>query len=362
MTAETVRILVVEDFEPDYELLSMTLGRQGIAAHCLRVEDGESMAAALQSGHWDAVISDHQLPRFSSFEALATLRASGRMLPFIIVSGTIGEDVAVEAMRAGADDYLIKGRLTRLGAALRRALADAQTRRERLQAQAALRESEARLRALSAHLQTAVENERKAIAREIHDDIGGMLTALRFDLSWIVRRSSDERVERARQAIDTLDQIMLASQRIMRSLRPPVLEAGIVAALEWQAAQFRKRTGIACRFSSSVERVTIDEEAAVTIYRTVQEALTNVVKHAQATRVSMDLVLRNGLLSLEITDDGCGLTAADLQKITSFGLRGLAERSHAAGGWLDVLPAARGTTVLLTMPAGACPAEPEHAE
>lgn len=356
MDTSPIRILVVEDSELDFELLTATLARQGVVADCTRVEDGESMQRLLSGGGFDAVISDHNLPRFSSTRALEVLKVSGQVLPFLIVSGTIGEDAAVEAMKAGADDYLTKGSLARLGAALRRAIADARARRERVAAELALQESEQRLRSLSAHLQSAVEDERRAISREIHDDIGGMLTALRFDLGWIERHGGEAVAARARQALDTVGQALAASQRIMRSLRPPVLEAGIVPALDWQATQFRKRTGIGCRFASSVEKLELDDERATTVYRTVQEALTNVVKHAAATAVSIDLVLRENTLSLEISDNGSGLSNDDLRKPASFGLRGLAERANAAGGWLDVLPAPHGTTVLLTLPlAGAEP-------
>jgi signal transduction histidine kinase len=358
-----IRILVVEDSEPDFDLLDMTLTRQGMKVRCRRVEDRETMRQALADEGWDAVISDHHLPRFSSLEALRTLSESGLCLPFIIVSGTIGEEVAVEAMRAGADDWLTKGRLGRLGAALQRALSDARARRERAAAQAALHESERRLREFSVHLQSAVEEERRAIAREIHDDIGGLLTSLRFDLSWIERHAAEQVAERARQARETLGQAMQASQRIMRNLRPPVLEAGVVAALEWQATQVERRTGIECRLNANVERVHLDDAAATTVYRTAQEALTNVVKHARARRITMDLVLRDDQLSLEITDDGVGLVASDLRKPGSFGLQGLAERAHAVGGWLDVLPAERGTTVLLTLPVHADARPPDdHVE
>lgn len=345
-----LRILVVEDSAADFELLRLTLERQGLLTRLERVETGEQMASALQRGGWDAVISDHQLPRFSSIEALQTLRASGLDLPFIIVSGAIGEEIAVDAMRAGADDYLLKGRLARLAPALQRAVKSASDRRERARATAALADSEQRLRSLSAHLQTAVEAERGAIAREIHDDVGGMLTALRFDLAWIERHATSEIAQRARQALETLTHAMQASQRIMRNLRPPVLEAGVVAALEWQVTQFAKRSGIQARFSSNAERLTLDDEAALTVYRTAQEALTNVSKHAQAASVTVDLVARDGLVSLEISDDGRGFDGDALQKAGSFGLRGLTERAASCGGWLDVLPASRGTTVLLTLP------------
>jgi signal transduction histidine kinase len=346
-----IRILVVEDSELDFELLKATLRRQGISAALERVEDEPAMRAALGQGAWDAVISDHQLPRFSSLQALQTLKQSGLELPFIIVSGTIGEDVGVAAMREGADDYLTKGRLDRLGAALARGIASAQARRERTQAQAALADSEQRLRALSMHQQRAIDDERKAIAREIHDDIGGLLTALRFDLSWIERHSNDQAVvARTAQARQTLLEAMQASQRIMHDLRPPVLEAGVVAALQWQAQQFAARTALPCEFHSNVEQITVSDEASMALYRCAQEALTNIVKHSGARHVKLDLVASDQEVSLEISDDGHGLQGRDLDKPGSFGLRGLTERARAAGGWLEVLPDATGTTVMITLP------------
>ena len=267
---------------------------------------------------------------------------------------------AVACLRDGADHFLAASDRAdpgALAAALLETSQQADRRRAAEDAMNALRASENRLRALCAYLQTTIESERKAIAREIHDDVGGLLTALRFDLEWIWRHAEKEIGRRALHALEGVAQAMSASQRISRHLRPPVLEAGVVAALEWQVEQFRQRTQLAVRFSSHAEELILDDVSAVTVYRCVQEALTNIVKHAQAQRVSVDLVARDGLLSVEISDDGAGLSGADLNKPGSFGIRGLAERAHAAGGWLDVSPSATGTTVLLTLPLTA-PAAP----
>jgi len=345
-----LRLLVVEDDEDDFLLLVATLGRQGLNVACERVEDADAMAAALAAGGWDAVISDHHLPRFSSTEALQVLRDSGQVLPFLIVSGAIGEDVAVEAMRQGADDYLIKGRLARLGPALTNALRAARTRRENLAAQQALRESETRLRELSAHLQSVVEEERRAIAREVHDEIGGTLTALRFDLAWIGRHGGEAIAHRVEQALETLTLAQKATQDIVRDLRPPVLDAGIVAAIEWQLAQFHRRSGVVTRLHTNTDRIALSDAVAITVYRTLQEALTNVAKHAQASMVAVDMVLSDAELSLEIHDDGRGIAQTDLDKPQSFGLRGLTERARAVGGWLEVSRSASGATLLLTVP------------
>ncbi|MBN9430640.1 MAG: response regulator [Burkholderiales bacterium] len=345
-----LKLLVVEDSELDFELLLATLARDGLAVSATRVETREQMTQAMADGEWDAVISDHHLPVFSSIEALQVVQASGRILPFIIVSGMIGEETAVAAMKSGADDYLVKGRLARLVPALLNALSAAQARRERQRAITALEESEQRLRRLLAHMETVVDEERAAIAREVHDDVGGMLTALRFDLSWIERNGDARSAERARHAMSTLAQVMQTAQRIQRNLRPPVLDAGLLPALDWQLEEFKRRTGIAASFSSNVETLELAADPAMTVYRTLQESLINVAKHAQAGSVRVDLIASAGQLSLEISDDGRGMVAGDLDKPTSFGLRGLAERAERIGGWLDVSPGERGTCVLLSIP------------
>src|SRR5688500_15740005 len=137
--------------------------------------------------------------------ALDMLRASRRLVPFIIVSGEIGEDTAVEAMRNGASDYLLKNNLARLEPALLHAIEAAETRRARERADLELGVSKQRLHELAQHLQTSVEMERAAIAREIHDDVGGSLTALKFDLAWIARHTDDPKVQsRVHGALETV--------------------------------------------------------------------------------------------------------------------------------------------------------------
>ncbi len=361
-----IRILVVVATDEECASIEGTLRQQGHFVECHRVGTREAMLDALQREPWDAVIAEHRLPSGVGNETLRALRERGVLLPLLIVSRAMGEDVAVDVMRAGADDVLFRGRLGRLGRALTNALRAAEGRRERQQAESALRASEHRLRALSGHLQTAIEEERRAIAREIHDEIGGALTALRYDLGWIERNADDDPLrQRAQQALETLTMAQQAGQRIIRDLRPPVLDTGIVAALEWQLALFRKRTGASGRLRSNMDDVVLSEDASMTVYRTLQEALTNVVKHAGASRVNVDLIVRDGMLSLEIADDGCGVADTDLAKPESYGLRGLTERARALGGWIEVSAAERGTVLLLTIPMDPVPAlkrsRPQHA-
>jgi signal transduction histidine kinase len=346
----TVRLLHIEDSEPDHALAMAVLRRAGLAVDAVRVETRDEFLRAL-AHRWDVILSDYNLPGFSGLEALAMLRGSGRLLPFILVSGEIGEDTAVEAMRNGASDYLLKNNLSRLAPAIEHAIAAEETRRAKLQADRELQASQARLSELAQHLQTSVESERHAIAREIHDDVGGSLTALKFDLDWIGRRvTQPELRQRVQSALDTVTHAIEASQRIMHNLRPAILEQGLVAALQWMASRFERRSGIVCEFRTSHERLSLPVGVPLVAYRTAQEALTNVSKHAHASRVSIDLSLTGGVLSLEISDDGRGLSQADLAKAQSFGIRGLKERALTVGGWIDLSSGPGGTTLILSVP------------
>jgi signal transduction histidine kinase len=360
--APRCRLLHLEDSELDHSLALAYLQRAGLAVQALRVESRDQFTLALAEP-WDVILSDYNLPGYSGLEALAHLRERGVDLPFILVSGQIGEDTAVEAMRNGASDYLLKNNLARLAPAIEHAVARHEAKRARAEADRELAASRQRLSELAQHLQTSVETERHAIAREIHDDVGGSLAALRFELDWVRRHSAEPAVQqRMASALELLTHATQSSQRIMQNLRPAILEQGLVAALQWMTRGFEKRTGIACVFRTSHERLTLPAQALLVplvAYRTAQEALTNVSKHAGATQVSVDLSLAGGVLSLEISDNGRGIAGADLAKAQSFGIRGLHERASTVGGWVELGSSGvgRGTTLILSVPVAA-PGEP----
>lgn len=348
--AHALRVLHLEDSAPDHELMLAHLRRGGIEVRSLRVDSEGAFLAALQQD-WDVVLSDFNLPGFSGLVALDLLRASGRDIPFILVSGEIGEDVAVEAMRNGASDYLLKNNLARLVPAILHAVEATETRHARERADRELNKSRQRLRELAQHLQTSIEHERAAIAREIHDDVGGSLTALKFDLAWIARHTTDEGVRlRVQSALETVTLAIESSQRIMHNLRPAILEQGLVAALQWIASRFEKRTGVPCEVRIPAHAPEWPPGVPLVAYRTAQEALTNITKHAQATRVQIDLSLAGGVMSLEISDNGRGLSQQDLAKARSFGIRGLHERAGTVGGWVDLSSGPAGTTLILSVP------------
>ncbi|WP_141289666.1 sensor histidine kinase, partial [Ideonella azotifigens] len=205
---------------------------------------------------------------------------------------------------------------------------------------------------LAQHLQTSVEMERAAIAREIHDDVGGGLSALKFELAWMARQASTppELKARLETSIETVTHALEASQRIMHNLRPAILEQGLVAALQWMTSRFEKRTGITTEFRTSQDNPVLPAGVPLVAYRTAQEALTNVSKHAQASKVRLDLSLAQDVLSLEVSDNGKGLSGEDLAKTRSFGIRGLHERASTVGGWVDLSSGPTGTTLILSVP------------
>jgi signal transduction histidine kinase len=347
-----LRLLHLEDSESDHELTLAHLLHGGLQIDALRVDTEFQFISALEpSTPWDVIVSDYNLPDFSGLVALEWLKKSGRMIPFILVSGEIGEDTAVAAMRNGASDYVLKNNLSRLVPAVLHAVEVYEVHLARQNADRELSESKRRVQELVQHLQTTVESERAAISREIHDDVGGSLTALKFDLAWIARHAnSPEVTQRVTSALETVSHAIEASQRIMHNLRPAILEQGLVAALQWMASRFEKRTGVRCEFRSRHQHLTLPMGVPLVAYRAVQEALTNITKHAQAKQVHIDLSLAGGVLSLEVSDNGKGLSPKDLAKASSFGIRGLHERAGTVGGWVDLSSSVSGTTLILSVP------------
>jgi len=345
-----LRVLHVEDSDLDHQLILAQLSRAGLRFHMERLDVLPAVLAALDQP-WDAIVSDYNLPGFTGLEVLEAVKDRQLLTPFLLVSGEIGEDAAVAAMRNGASDYLLKNNLARLAPALLNAIDAVDSERARRAADDELVRSKQRLHQLAGHLQTSVELERAAIAREIHDDVGGSLTALKFDLAWIDRHAKEPEVrQRVAAALETVSSAIDASQRIMHNLRPAILEQGLVAALQWMTDRFGKRTGVETTFRTSHEKMQLAIGVPLVAYRFAQEALTNVSKHAQATKVSVDVSQAGGVLSIEVTDNGKGLSGEDLAKARSFGIRGLHERAETVGGWVDISSKPGGTTLILSVP------------
>ena len=217
-----------------------------------------------------------------------------------------------------------------------------------------IRASSEQLRALASRLQKVREEERTVIAREIHDELGQALTGLKLDVSWMKRHlpHDHESVAQCASILQRIDQTLTAVRRIATELRPSVLDQlGLAAALEWQGHEFEIRTGIVAEIDSCADDIPIPAELGSSAFRILQESLTNVARHASATRVRIQLRLSPERLRLEIGDDGIGIPAEQLEGTRSLGLIGMRERALACGGTLDIVrPDGGGTTIRLRVP------------
>ncbi len=223
------------------------------------------------------------------------------------------------------------------------------------------RDATERLRQLAVHLETVREHERVHLSREIHDDLGGNLTALKMDMNWLKRRCApeDSPIQEKLTAMATLaDQTIQALRRIITELRPALLDdLGLIPAVEWQLTEFMKRTGLSTELRlgkvPDISRVEIPGEVAVAAFRTLQEALTNVLKHADAHHITVLAYLEGSDFVLVINDDGRGVEPEQLHKRGSYGILGMRERTHNLGGSLDITPLPQGgTSVTLRLPLG----------
>lgn len=208
---------------------------------------------------------------------------------------------------------------------------------------------------LTAHIHKIKEQERSAIAREIHDDLGGNLTAIKIGLSSMINRlnaGKDIPLAHAESLVSIVDSTFEAVHRISSDLRPNVLDLGIVAALDWQSKEFEKQLAITCKFTCNQSEVVVMPEQAITLFRIFQESMSNIVKHAHATHVDVDLNAGNHEIVMTITDNGVGIKSGDVIKENSFGLRGMRERAAALSGSFNVTQSTKqGTVITLTIPA-----------
>ena len=376
-----LHILHLEDSELDHALVKRALQSTEDACTLVRVETlydfecaltgtGTDSCHAAHGGRgFDVILADYRLPGLTALDAWALMQSKHLHLPFILLSGAIGESAAVAAIKAGISDYLPKDDLGKLRHVIQRAIEMHHIRLAKDMADAELALSERRLAGFADHLQTAIEQERTAIAREIHDDIGGALAAIRFDLAWLGRHTLDSAsCAHIASATAMLQHAIEASQRIMMNLRPAILDQGLEAAIQWLANSFSKRTGIATHITCSLQFQPhlLSKPVQLAAYRTAQEALTNIGKYAQCSQVKIELSDADHVLTLEVTDNGVGILATDFDKSTSYGIRGLRERARTVSGWLDVssLPSC-GTSIILSIPltptsTSSCPDDTEN--
>ncbi len=501
-----LRVLYVEDSPRDAELVLLFLKNEGLDIAAKVVGQHDEVVNALKASEWDLVLSDCHLPLLTVEEVLRKVRHYDSNLPFIAVSGAIGEEEAVSLLKNGAQDFVSKNNLSRLAPAIRRELHEAESRCARKRAEKALKKSEERfklamrgandglwdwslgsavvyysprwmkmlgygeqelpatmktfeqllhpadkeqvfkkvgrwikkpvdryemeyrmrmsngeyasvlsrgfvyaeegvasriigthvditerkrtelallqskkqLRELGLHIQKVREEEKAYIAQEVHDELGATLTALNVDIHWLEHKLSDSQEEMKKKISDMSGLVATAAEacsRIVTELRPSVLnDLGLLAALEWQAKEFSQRCDIPCQVSTNLDEITMENDRAIAVFRICQEALTNIARHASATRIEVIVLQQGNTLLLQIADDGVGLPAAEpvqqnsdyiegfaerraeVRKASAFapgsyGIRGMGERALFLGGKLHLeSEPGEGTRVVLRVP------------
>lgn len=231
---------------------------------------------------------------------------------------------------------------------------------ERKRAEERLKESHEQLRSLAAHLETVREEERTRVAREIHDELGSALTCLKMDLAWMAKRipmtgssgKASQLVPKIQSMSKFVNEMVQLVQKVSTELRPAVLdELGLGPAMEWQAKEFQSRTGITCTLDIYPESLAIDGDRATAVFRILQEILTNVIRHADATSVSIHMKRSVRNLELKVTDNGRGITLMQISSPKSLGLVGMRERALLWGGEVTIFgEREKGTTVVLRLP------------
>ncbi|MGD0278220.1 MAG: PAS domain S-box protein [Smithella sp.] len=262
-------------------------------------------------------------------------------------------------LRKDGEEIICRMKASRIGEKLRekRIVVTYEDITAEKKAQEDLKRSRQELRNLSVHLQSVREEESTRVARKIHDELGQSLTALQMDLSWLINRlpAGNKSIREKTQNMSGLvDATIESVHNITTELRPSLLDdLGLAAAIEWQAADFQKRSGIRCQAHIGCGDSVINKEQATAIFRIFQETLTNIARHARATLCKVSLTENENELRLEVTDNGIGITQWQIDDTQSFGMIGMRERAHLWGGTVhvrNVKPS--GTMVKVLIPLG----------
>jgi signal transduction histidine kinase len=350
-----IRILLLEDNPTDADLVRHALRAGGLSFSCEHVDNKNAFIRRLEKSPPELILADFSLPTLDGYTALEIAQKICPDVPFIFVTGTLGEEVAIETLKKGATDYVLKHRLSRLVPSVHRAMRETEGLIEQKRTEEQLRRSHEQLRALSVHLQYVREEERIRIAREVHDELGQAMTGLKLQLMWLSGRVP-ENLKAAHAKIhvmaDGIDATIHAIRRIATELRPGLLDtAGLPAALEWQANEFQKQTGIECSVSVAIGDTVLNQDLNTAFFRIFQETLTNVIRHARAGKVEVRLFEAAKHFILEVKDNGRGISESEIENTKSIGLIGMRERAALLGGEVQLRgEPGKGTTVSVRIP------------
>jgi signal transduction histidine kinase len=363
-TESQAKILVVDD-DPR-NLMAMQALLQSNGQSVVLAKSGEEALSSALLHDFAVVLLDARMPGMDGFDTARLMREQPRTrhTPIIFLTAAYEDMPSMfRGYEAGAVDYIVKPLIPEVlkskisvfvelhnkNAVLTREIA------ERKRVEEHLRRSEENLRALASHLQSVREEEWTRISREIHDELGQTLTGLKMDLTWLANRLTPDQTalaEKAKTMFGLIDDSVHSVRKIASRLRPEVLdELGLAAAIEWQAREFQMRAGIRCTVSVPPESFVTDAERSTAAFRIVQELLTNVARHANATRVAISMLVNADAMVLEIQDNGKGIAEADISSAKALGILGMRERVLPFGGKIEFTGSAdKGTRAIVSIP------------
>jgi signal transduction histidine kinase len=364
LAAQRPAILIVED-EPRNR---MALQELLVSPECevVAVESGLEALRQVLKRDFAVIVLDVRMPEMDGFETARLIRERerSRHIPIIFLTGA-SEDVhsMFRGYELGAVDYItkppipqiLKSKIAVFIELFRKTAVLTQEVAERKHAEERLLASEENLRALTARLLVVREEEWQRISREIHDELGQLLTGLKMEINLLLGRLPRDQPEltaRADSVFKLIDDTIQTMRRIASGLRPEALDhLGLIAGIEWHLRDFRRRSGIRCELSLPHEMPALDSERSLAVFRIFQELLTNVARHAAATRIDIDMRVEAGALVLTVADNGKGITESSARSPKSLGLLGIRERLHPFGGTAHISGSpGRGTKATVSIP------------
>src|SRR2546421_6086206 len=342
------KILLVDDGPRSLFALQELLG--SLEQNLMVAQSGEEALRLALKNDFAVILLDVRMPGIDGFETAKLIRnrERSRLTPIIFLTAAADEMASMfRGYEVGAVDYLMKPVVPEILKSKVAVFVELYRKSERL------RDSEEKLRRLAAHLISIREEERAHIAREIHDELGQVLTGLKMEVTWLAKRLTDPALlEKTDSMCGLIDSTVQTVRKIATGLRPEMLDdMGLIAAVAWQAKEFQKRTGIRCRTKLPPESVKPDVDISTTMFRIFQEILTNVARHSRATRVDMELGISEERVTLDVIDNGVGIADSDLNGKKSLGLLGMHERALLFGGDVKITGTpGHGTRVSVSIP------------
>ncbi len=351
-------VLIVDDNAAKLQALVAVISGMGLDV--TTASSGHEALRLLLKQDFALILLDVKMPVMDGFETATLIHGRPRSAhtPIIFITAEASSDSdRFYGYTLGAVDYIFSPIVPEILCAKVRVFVNLFYLQRKLILQTTeLQHSKQMLRQLASHQEHIKEEERKRIAREIHDELGQNLLALRIDASMLHARTGTmhpKLYEKASYALSQIDATIKSVRGIINDLRPPVLDLGLLAAIEWQKEEFRRRANIICDLIVRDEHFDhdLDEKIATALFRILQESLTNVIRHAQATQVKIDLNRDSTSLYMKISDNGVGIPRSVRKKSNAFGLAGIRERISMLGGELKITTAeGKGTILAISIP------------